>query len=130
MKNFILLFATSLLLAGTVPAAPRAAEPARLPAGYTLETIEIPAHITLGVGGMTFTPKGTPHAFLVVSDTARLLTLQNPGIGQSFYRSASEPTSGDTSETVDIDRIQACATDNPRAIKLLGPPPFARLAVG
>ena len=58
MKNSIAIFAMSLLLAGAATAAPRAAAPVRLPAGYTLETIEIPANITLGVGGMAFTPKG------------------------------------------------------------------------
>lgn len=58
MKNLALLFAIPLLLACAVTAAPRAPVPVRLPAGYTLDTIEIPAHITLGVGGMAFTPKG------------------------------------------------------------------------
>ena len=33
----------------------------------------------VGAGGMSFVPKGVPHAFLVVSDRARLLTLQSPG---------------------------------------------------
>jgi hypothetical protein len=42
-------------LAGWATAAPA---PTRLPAGYTLETIEIPSPITLGVGGLAFTPKG------------------------------------------------------------------------
>ena len=32
----------------------------------------------VGAGGMTFTPKGVPHAFLVVSDGARLLAWQTP----------------------------------------------------
>jgi len=85
----------------------------------------------VGAGGMTFTPKGVPHAFKVVSDSARLLTLQTPGIGQAFYRGASDAATNDTSETVDIARVQASAKDNPRAIELLGPPPFENLeAVG
>jgi len=75
-------------------------------------------------GGMTFTPRGVPHAFLVVSDTARVLTFQTPGIGQGFYRGASEPATDDTAETVDIARVQASANANPRGIELLGPPPF------
>ena len=83
----------------------------------------------VGAGGMTFTPKGLPHAFLVVSDSARLLTFQTPGIGQQFYRGASEPLTDDTSETVDIARIQASAQANPRGIELLGPPPFEGLKV-
>jgi quercetin dioxygenase-like cupin family protein len=78
----------------------------------------------VSAGGMSFVPKGTPHAFLVVSDDARLLTLQTPGIGQEFYRDASEPTTGVTSETVDIERLQASAMANPHGVELLGPPPF------
>ncbi len=73
-------------------------------------------------GGLTFTPRGVPHAFLVVSDHARLLFLQTPGIGQAFYRDASE--AGNASETVDIARVQASARANPHGIELLGPPPF------
>ncbi len=83
----------------------------------------------VGTGGVMFTPKGVPHAFLAVSDYARLLTLQTPGIGQAFYRGASEPATGDTSGTVDIARIQAAAKENPRGIELLGPPPFQNLKV-
>jgi hypothetical protein len=48
----------------------------------------------------------------VESDTARLLTLQTPGIGQVFYRGASEPAAGDTPELVDIARIQVSAKCN------------------
>ena len=48
----------------------------------------------VGVGGMMFTPKGVPHAFFVVSESARLLTMQTPGIGQAFYRDASDPSDG------------------------------------
>ena len=73
---------------------------------------------------LTFTPKGVPHAFLVVSETARLLTFQTPGIGQAFYRDASEPATDDASDTVDIARLQASAKQNPRGIEILGPPPF------
>lgn len=79
----------------------------------------------VGAGGMTFTPRGVPHAFAVVSDEARVLTLQTPGVGQAFYRSASDPTSDDTSASVDIARVQSSAKENPRGIELLGPPPFA-----
>jgi quercetin dioxygenase-like cupin family protein len=74
-------------------------------------------------GGMSFVPRGTPHALLVVSDGARLLTLQTPGSGQAFYRGASEPTTGDASDTVDIARVQASAQEN-GGVELLGPPPF------
>jgi quercetin dioxygenase-like cupin family protein len=85
----------------------------------------------VGPGGLTFTPKGMPHAFLVVSDTARLLTMQTPGIGQSFYRGASDAAADETSDRVDLDRLQAAAKANPRGIEILGPPPvFESVAVG
>lgn len=84
----------------------------------------------VGPGGVTFTPKGVAHAFLVVSERARLLTCQTPGTGQGFSRDASEPATDDTSETVDIARIQAAAKENPRGIELLGPAPFQSLEIG
>jgi hypothetical protein len=58
MKNVILLFATLLLSVAMANAASPSALPDPLPAGYLLETIEIPANITLGVGGIAFAPKG------------------------------------------------------------------------
>ena len=84
----------------------------------------------VGAGGITFTPKGVPHAFIVVSEKARLLSMQTPGIGQAFYRGASEPARSDQSDQVDIARIQASAHQNPRGIQLLGPPPFEAISVG
>jgi len=83
----------------------------------------------VGPGGMSFVPRGVPHALLVVSAQAQLLTLQTPGTGQAFYRGASEPTTGDASDAVDIARVQASAHDN-GGVELLGPPPFETLEVG
>jgi hypothetical protein len=84
----------------------------------------------VGAGGMTFTPMGTPHAFLVVSDFARVLAMQAPGIGQAFFRDASDPATSDASDAVDLSRLQASAEDNPRGIAILGPPPFAIAKAG
>jgi quercetin dioxygenase-like cupin family protein len=83
----------------------------------------------LGPGAMSFVPRGVPHAFLVVSDEARLLTLQTPGTGQAFYRGASEPATGDRSDVVDIARVQASAKEN-GGVELLGPPPFESVTAG
>jgi quercetin dioxygenase-like cupin family protein len=81
-------------------------------------------------GGMSFVPKGVPHAFIVVSAEARLITLQSPGgVGQAFYRGASDPAVDDSVDNVDIPRLQTTAAENPRGIKLLGPAPFATTAV-
>ena len=78
---------------------------------------------------MSFTPRGVPHALLVVSDGARVLTLKTPGIGQEFYRGASEPATDDLSDRVDISRVQASAKEN-GGVEILGPPPFEALKVG
>lgn len=80
-------------------------------------------------GGMSFVPKGVPHAFIVVSAEARMLTIQSPGaVGQAFYRGASDSAVDDSADTLDLPRLQASAIDNPRAVEFLGPPPFANVA--
>jgi quercetin dioxygenase-like cupin family protein len=76
-------------------------------------------------GGMWMTPRGTPHAFTVVSPTARLLAFQTPGAAQAFYWDASEPHSTGIDEIVDFDRIRSVAAAT-GATALLGPPPFSR----
>lgn len=96
---------------------------------YVLEG-EILVHVDgvetrVGPGGMSFVPSGIPHGFLVVSERARLLTMQTPGVGQEFYRSASEAAVDGSSDALDFARVRASAKDNPRSIELLGPPPFA-----
>ena len=80
-------------------------------------------------GGMSFVPRGVEHAFLVVSDGARLLSLQSPGAGQTFYRGASEPATDDRVDAVDIARLQASAKEN-GGVEILGPPPFEAIQVG
>jgi len=79
----------------------------------------------LGVGGLAVAPRGMPHAFLVVSETARLLCLHTPGCGQEFYWGASEPIDDGrpASGPVDFARVQASAQRN-GGIEILGPPPF------
>lgn len=80
-------------------------------------------------GGMSFVPKGVPHAFIVVSSEARLITLQSPGaVGQAFYRGASEPAGDHTADYLDLPGLQTTAAANPRGITILGPPPFAESA--
>ena len=71
-------------------------------------------------------PRGVPHAFLVTSESARLLTLETPGSSEAFYRGASEPLTPNLEATapVDFDRVRASAARN-GGIEILGPPPFA-----
>lgn len=100
---------------------------------YVLEG-EILVHMDGGehriaAGGLAVAPRGVPHAFMVVSESARLLFLHTPGCCQAFYWDASEPLVDDEvgSGTVDFDRIRASAQRN-GGIVLLGPPPFAAAA--
>jgi quercetin dioxygenase-like cupin family protein len=78
----------------------------------------------LGAGGLVIAPHDVPHAFLVLSETATLLTLHTPGTCQAFYLGASEPLTANTARVVDFDRVRASARDN-GGIDILGPPPFA-----
>jgi quercetin dioxygenase-like cupin family protein len=79
----------------------------------------------VGAGGFVFAPRGVPHAFMVLSDVARMLTLHTPGSCEAFYHGASEPAVDGGSGPVDFDRIYASAAAN-GGIEILGPPPFAK----
>jgi quercetin dioxygenase-like cupin family protein len=96
---------------------------------YVLEG-EILVHLDgknypVGPRGVAIAPRGFPHAFLVTSPTARVLTLQTPGSAEAFYRGASEPASADTdpSGPVDFARVRESA-DRSGGMQVLGPPPF------
>jgi quercetin dioxygenase-like cupin family protein len=79
----------------------------------------------VGPNGVFVAPRGVPHAFLVTSETARLLCLQTPGSGESFYRDASDPVSSaaDATRPPDLARLRDAA-ERSEVIQLLGPPPF------
>ena len=76
----------------------------------------------LGPLGVAMAPRGVPHAFLVVSETARLLFVEVSGSSEGFYRGASEPAST-TPGPVDFARVSASA-ERHGGIVILGPPPF------
>jgi quercetin dioxygenase-like cupin family protein len=83
----------------------------------------------VGSSGFFFAPRGVAHAFLVTSETARLLCLQTPGSGEAFYRSVSDLVSSldDASRPADFARLQAAARAS-ASITVLGPPPFRAFA--
>ncbi len=86
------------------------------------------ANHRIGAGGIGVAPRNVPHAFLVLSESAKVLFLHTPGCCEAFYWGASEPlpTDGDAALAegiVDFGRIRASAQAN-GGIVLLGPPPF------
>jgi hypothetical protein len=80
----------------------------------------------IGPRGLAFAPRGVPHAFLVTSPTARILTLETPGSAEAFYRGASEPASAETDAAgpIDFARVREAA-ERTGGMRVLGPPPFA-----
>lgn len=92
---------------------------------------EILVHIAgaehrVGARGVAVVPRGVPHAFLVVSETARVLTLLVPGTAEAFYRGASDPADADSGPAgpVDFARVRASA-ERSGGMDVVGPPPFA-----
>jgi quercetin dioxygenase-like cupin family protein len=75
--------------------------------------------------GSAVVARGVPHAFLVTSESARILFLETPGTSEAFYRGASEPLTASlqASGPVDFARVGASAARN-GGIEILGPPPF------
>jgi mannose-6-phosphate isomerase-like protein (cupin superfamily) len=97
---------------------------------YVLEG-ELLVHIdgidhVVGPRGVAIAPRGVPHAFLVTSETARVLCLETPASAEAFYRSASVPLSESEADgPVEIERLKESAQRN-GGIEIVGPPPFAQ----
>jgi quercetin dioxygenase-like cupin family protein len=78
----------------------------------------------LRTGGFAVVPRETPHAFLVTSAQARLLSLHTPAGGEAFFRAASEPAQeGGTHPGLDFEKVISAGIDT-GAMTVLGPPPF------
>ena len=82
----------------------------------------------LGPGGFASVPAGVPHAYLVTSETARLILLITPGDDAmiDFFREVGEPAAErrlPEERPLDMERIGAAAART-GAVTILGPPPF------
>jgi quercetin dioxygenase-like cupin family protein len=79
----------------------------------------------VGPRGVAVALRGAPHAFMVTSESALILTLQTPGSGEVFYRDASELATAETDPArTDFDRVRTAAERHPDLMQILGPPPF------
>ncbi len=120
----LMLFEDELVEGKTTPLHIHAGEDELL---FVLEG-EIVVHVegeehVVGPAGLAFAPRGVPHAFLVTSATARVLTLQTPGSAEAFYREASDPAAPGSDGTVDFARVHAAAA-RVGGMEVVGPPPF------
>jgi quercetin dioxygenase-like cupin family protein len=79
----------------------------------------------VGRRGVLMAPRGVPHAFMVTSETARMLVLETPGGSEAFYRGASVTATEEivAAAPVDMARVQRSAKEN-GGIEIVGPPPF------
>jgi len=86
------------------------------------------AETTVRQGGVASVPRGMPHAMLVTSETALLLTIVTPGCKEleMFFREVGQPATQRTlppSAPLPMDRIRASAMRH-GSVVILGPPPF------
>jgi quercetin dioxygenase-like cupin family protein len=82
----------------------------------------------VGPRGIAVAPRGVPHAFLVTSETAKVLFVETPGSAEGFYRGASVPAADDDTEPagpVDFDLVRESA-ERSGGMRVVGPPPFQR----
>jgi quercetin dioxygenase-like cupin family protein len=74
--------------------------------------------------------QGVPHAFLVVSETARFLVMNAPGTQERFFRAGGEPAlTRDLASAPPPDHARTMAAAEEHGVRFLGPPPFAAGAV-
>jgi quercetin dioxygenase-like cupin family protein len=85
---------------------------------YRIDTEDV----DLGPHDFVMVPAGVPHAFMVLSEEARILSMQPSCVCEPFYRGASEPLEGSARET-DFGRIAESGRLN-GGIEILAPPPF------
>jgi len=74
--------------------------------------------------------RGVPHAFLIVSETARFLVMNAPGTQDRFFRAGGEPAlSRDLADAPSPNLERTMAAAHEYGVRFLGPPPFAPDAV-
>jgi quercetin dioxygenase-like cupin family protein len=78
-----------------------------------------------GAGETVAIRRGVPHAFLVVSETARFLVLNTPGGQDRFFAAGGEPAaSRDFASAPAPDHVKTMAAAHEHGVTFLGPPPF------
>ena len=74
--------------------------------------------------------QGVPHAFIVLSETARFLVINTPGTHDGFFRDGGAPaTDRDFASAPAPDLERTMASAQRHGVRFLGPPPFDADAV-
>ena len=79
--------------------------------------------LSLGAGGAVYLPSGQPHAFGVMSPTARIFSVTTPAGFAAFVREAGVPVHGDVPATWEFDIGSLMAAASAHRIDIVGPPP-------
>lgn len=78
-----------------------------------------------GPGDTISLHQGVPHAFTIISDTARFLLVNTPGTHDRYFRDGGEPaTHADLANAPSPDHQRIEAASAKHGIEILGPPPF------
>jgi quercetin dioxygenase-like cupin family protein len=90
------------------------------------------AERAVGPGGVACVPRGIPHAVMVTSETAQVITIVTPGCKEleMFFRDVGVPATQRTlppSMPLPLEKIRAAAMRH-GSVVILGPPPFAMAA--
>jgi quercetin dioxygenase-like cupin family protein len=81
-------------------------------------------------GDMVSVRQGVPHAFIVLSKTARFLVINTPGTHDRFFRDGGVPaTDRDFASAPPPDLERTMASAQRHGVRFLGPPPFDADAV-
>jgi quercetin dioxygenase-like cupin family protein len=78
----------------------------------------------VGAGSALFLPRGLPHAFMVTSASARLITVAVPAGFDAFVRAAGIPHRGPAPSSWEFDLGRLMQPAQAAGIEILGPPPF------
>lgn len=77
----------------------------------------------IGAGGVAFLPKELPHAYRVLEDGTRMLTLCTPAGLEGFFRGAGHDLSAPLPEDWVLGPAQLSPVATAHGVTLLGPPP-------
>lgn len=85
-------------------------------------------HVT--AGSALFLPRGLPHAFMITSSSARLITVSVPSGFDSFVRAAGVAYVPPAPTTWEFDPVRFLEPSRAAGIEILGPPPFRPADLG